>query len=291
LRMRSIFPDLWSGNNPSAFIYYFLMGVPIAAALVLIRPAVFGIPVSHPERSRLLGLIALSVLLNAFILREPVLARVGGMIAPAAVLFIWIAVRAGRLGWGVRALTCLVLVIVMGSISVSADWENRLLRNLPSPAHLRDTIASLRSSPAALRELPSPHLRELIEYVRDCTRPDDRLYIPMFTPEVYFFAQRAFGAGMVVTFGNHWAEDRFQQRTINALAAQSVPIVILDGHNLESFARTFAILDRYLRDHYHLAGETDFGDSDVGPRGYRVLVRNDRTPATTNPKWSLPCFA
>jgi hypothetical protein len=66
--------------------------------------------------------------------------------------------------------------------------------------------------------------------------------------------------------------------------------VILDGHNLEFFARTFAILDRYLRDHYRLAGETDFGDSDVGPRGYRVLVRNDRTPASTHPKWSLPCF-
>jgi hypothetical protein len=290
LRVSSIFPDLWSGHNASAFIYYFLMVVPIAVALVLILPTVFGIAVSHAERSRLLGLIALSVLLNAFILREPVLARVGGMIAPAAVLFVWIAVRAGRLGWGVRALTCLVLVLVMGSISVSADWENRLMRNLPSPAHLRDTIASLRRSPSSLRELPSPHLRELIEYVRDCTRPDDRLYIPMFIPEVYFFAQRAFGAGMVVTFGEHWAQDRFQQRTVNALDAQSVPLVILDGHNLEFFARTFAILDRYLRDHYRLAGETDFGDSDVGPRGYRVLVRNDRTPASTHPKWSLPCF-
>jgi hypothetical protein len=306
LRVRTILPDLWSGPNPSAFIYYFLMGVPLAAGLVLLRPAAFGIAVGHAERARLLGLIALSVLLNALVLRDPVLARVGGMIAPAAVLFVWIAVRAGRLGasaepsgsarrvasiaWGVRALTCLVLVMVMGSISVSAEWEQRLTRHLARPAHLRDRIASLRSSPSTLRELPSPHLREMIAYVRDCTRPDDRLYMPMFVPEVYFFAQRAFGAGMVVTFGNHWAEDRFQQRTINALTAQSVPIVILDGHNLEPFARTFAVLDRYLRDHYRLAGETGFGDSEVGPRGYRVLVRNDRLPTSTHPVWSLPCF-
>ena len=49
-------------------------------------------------------------------------------------------------------------------------------------------------------------------------------------------------------------------------------------------------LDRYLQAHYRVAAETDFGNSDVGPHGYRVLVRNDRDPLRTHPASSMPCF-
>ena len=68
--------------------------------------------------------------------------------------------------------------------------------------------------------------RGLVHSRRYRTIPRDRILAQWFVPELYFFAQRGFAAGMVATFGGHWSEPRFQARSVQALASESVPIVI-----------------------------------------------------------------
>ena len=107
-----------------------------------------------------------------------------------------------------------------------------------------------------------------------------------FVPELYFFAQRGFAAGMVATFGGHWSEPRFQARSVQALASESVPIII---KRFGEETIVDASLTRYIVEHYRVAGRTNFR-SPNGEGDYVVLVRNDRPPTRTDSLTALPCF-
>jgi hypothetical protein len=96
---------------------------------------------------------------------------------------------------------------------------------------------------------------------------------------------------MVVTFGGHWSEPRFQERAVRAFAAQQVPIVLLDNARYPEFQQSYPSLDEYLAAHYRDAGASNFGDAAVPPDAYRVLVSRDRAPVRVDPAWGLPCFA
>jgi hypothetical protein len=138
--------------------------------------------------------------------------------------------------------------------------------------------------------LPSASLAGLVGYLRECTTPGDRVYASWFVPELYYYAQRGFAAGMAVTFGGHWSEPRYQERMVETFGSQSVPVVILQMSSYNEFRNLYPAFDRHLQAHYRVAGETDFGNRAVGPAGYRVLVRTDRQPTGTDPESSMPCF-
>ena len=117
---------------------------------------------------------------------------------------------------------------------------------------------------------PSPSLvldqeeAGLVDYLRRCTRADDRVFAAWFAPQLYFFSGRAFAGGMVVTFGGHWSDPARQNRIVAKLKSESVPVAIFEDDGAE-FRATYPIVDDYLRATYSTAGS-------VGP--YRVLVRN-----------------
>ena len=73
------------------------------------------------ERTRIAALLTFCLALNVFILRDPVGARIGGMAAPAAVLFAWIAGRLMR-RWAGRLALVLLLACAVASLSGVAEW-------------------------------------------------------------------------------------------------------------------------------------------------------------------------
>ena len=129
----------------------------------------------------------------------------------------------------------------------------------------------------------------LARYLRECTAPTDRVLATWFAPDLYFYAQRGFAARMVAVFGGHWSEARFARRSLEALDAQSTPIVVTRTRD-EQFEENYPLLIRYLHEHYVVAGTSDFGDTDIGMGGYTVWARRDRQPARTYAATAFPCF-
>ena len=95
---------------------------------------------------------------------------------------------------------------------------------------------------------------------------------------------------MVVVFGHHWSEPRFQERIVRALAAQRPPIVLIDTPNYGEFRDVYPLVDHYFSAHYRSGGTSNFGDADQPADAYRVRVPIDRAPVSTDPTFGLPCF-
>jgi hypothetical protein len=182
----------------------------------------------------------------------------------------------------------LLLTYVVAGLSGAAEWNRRLMFDESVFGRVRRLMTVMAATPPLITTIPDAHLRGLVAYLRECTSPADRVFAPSFHPELYFFAQRGFAGGVVATFGGHWSEPRFERRMIDALSSQSVPLVIFDSGETQSFAASYPALDRYLREHYVKAGESTFDASDAHP--YQVFAHRDRPPVRLHSRSSLPCF-
>jgi hypothetical protein len=170
------------------------------------------------------------------------------------------------------------------------EWDTRLTKEAMRPARLRELYAVMSASPPDLRAFPNPVIVGLVQYLRECTGPDDRVFAAWFVPELYFFAQRGFAAGIVAFFGGHWSEPQFQQQSVAALASHSTPILIFETDYYGAFDAEYPILAQYVHEHYGIAGQTAFGVRGVAANGFTVLADKGRRPTYVHPLTSLPCF-
>jgi hypothetical protein len=218
-------------------------------------------------------------------MRDPVIARIGGVIGPPVVLGAWLWHRAARLG-----VTRVVAgAVVLGSLAVATEWRwsiERLQRRL---AVIDAVIASAVKTPPSTAELPKPALAGLVDYLRRCTMPADRVFAGWFVPELYYFSQRGFAGGMVVTFGDHWSEPDHQRRIVEKMKSESVPVALLVHGTRREFRQSYPIVDDYFLAHYDDAGALTFGSG--SDRHYTVLTRRGRVPAAQDPVFGIPCFA
>ena len=285
-----ILPGAWTFDNANAFLYHLLRWLPLLASGILLGGVASGATGSRADVARITSLIITCLLLNVFILRDPVDARVGGMAGPAAILSAWM----GRRAWDVRnafvryafALVAMMTVLVtLWSLSVTTEWEKRLTAETLSPARVRELASTFASRPNP-GAFPNKRLIGMVNYLRECTSPRDRVFAAWFVPELYFFAQRGF-VGSVATFDGHWSEPRFQQRIINSFVSHSVPVVIIETEHYDDFIAEYSLLARYLGDHYRVGGATDFSN----PGGnYTLLVDKNRMPVRIHPASGMPCF-
>jgi len=288
----------WGAAGAAAVAYYLFVALSVAATVTVMRVRNTG---RSLERGRVLSAVSMTLLAIILVLREPVIARIGGMIGPPAVLGAWMwyrsapsprattsakatAVKAAR-GWHLMRLA--VAVCALATMMVATEWRSSLSlvrRN----GSLLTRLADATASPPSTTMLPKPRLRGLVDYLRRCTRPDDRVFAAWFVPELYFFAGRAFAGGMVETFGDHWSEPDHQQRIVEKMKAESVPLVLVREGD-ESFSRGYPIVAEYLGAHYRTAGSSAFGGTDGGR--YTVLTRTDRPMTGIDTATSMPCFA
>lgn len=129
-------------------------------------------------------------------------------------------------------------------------------------------------------------LRGLVRYVRECTKPTDRLLVTWYEPEVYFYSGRGFAGGHVFFLSRHFSSPSDQQLTIARLQAQSVPIVLADVSRYEDFQLEHTLVHDYLETNYQNARESGFGSGHL----YRVQVARRAVPSGTYEPFSLPCF-
>ena len=269
----------WPASDAANLLYWAFIAIPIAAIVMVCRSDV----VRAAERARVLGAAAMAALIVGFILREPLTARIGAAFAPLVIVAMCTWHRVHR-----RWLARIVAMAVIFATTVAAGWSTtflRVQRNLPA---LPQRLARAADSPPPPAFLPRAAMSRMTDYLRRCTQSDDRIFAGWFAPELYFFSQRGFAGGMVVTFGHHWSEAGNQRRIIAKMETESVPIVLLQDGDTD-FRQTYGELDAYLRAQYHTVASTSFDEPD-DPL-YTVMVRNALDPVATDPASSLPCFA
>ena len=237
----------WSASGAAGLLYYFFVGVPIVAAAMA-----FTRRMEIAERARVLGAVAVALPVAVFILRDPIVARLGGAAGPVAVVGAWLWSRV-HASWAIRAAAA--VVIVSAVVATGVDVE---------PSRLRRVMEQASMSPPSTALVLDREEAGLVDYLRRCTRPDDRVFAAWFVPQLYFFSSRGFAGGMVVTFGGHWSDPARQHRIVAKLKSEPVPVAIFQDDGSE-FRATYPIVDDYLRANYSSGGA-------VGP--YRVLVRN-----------------
>jgi hypothetical protein len=181
----------------------------------------------------------------------------------------------------------LLVLLTVWSVSLSAGWSQRILKESFAPSHLVATFRMLTASPPP--QISNRAIVGLVRYLRECTAPTDRVLATWFAPDLYFYAQRGFAARSVALFGGHWSEPRFANRSVDALALQSVPVVLTRTGD-KQFADDYPRLDEYLQRQYQLAGTSSFGDPDVGEDGYSVWVQRGRPFQRRYADTLLPCF-
>jgi hypothetical protein len=314
--------------NAVAWLYYLFVGLPFVATLVLVRKrsrpdsAGTGVPFETPK---ILSVAALCAVSAGLLLREPLNARLPDVAAPIAVLAAWLLgqwlglplvtgvwlqrardlvrpgvltaprpPRRGRLRalrWGAAFVFA---AITWSSVATVSRFERQLevgqMDNgvRAARSHAAKLLADLRASPPAEKLAPVPRNLPLADYVRACTRPSDRLLVTHFMPDIHYYAGRAFAGDQFVFYHQYRTSPEDQQRFLDRLRAQSVPVVIARMREYEGeFDTQFNLLHDYLTAHYRLAGAVHLEGEDFE---YRVLVDPRAAPSETYAPLSLPCY-
>jgi hypothetical protein len=288
-----VLPHAWNRDNATAYIYYFFWVFPFVA-VIAIAIAWHAPWNTTQELARVGGVVAVCLALNLFVLREPIAARIGGIAGPTAILATWVGARAWqvrrlRLGLAISTIVVAAFALAVWSLGSIASWSEHLIPALTAPvAQVRGIVRRVSASPPRPEVVEGGAFPRMVRYLRDCTTPTDKVLARWFVPELYFFARRGFAAGMVVTFGGHWSDQRFETRSRHALESESVPIILALAGD-ERIRDEYPVLTDYIDQHYKVAARTNF-DSPTTDGDYLVLVRMDRSPARIDARTALPCF-
>jgi hypothetical protein len=292
---RSMFSSLVSPENHTVLLYYVMVALlPAAAAALLWRSYRKHGECSMPHEAPKIGAtIVLGVLVAAFILRDPIVARLGAAAPMSAILAAWlvapaIPMRGARnharrlvIVFGGLAVLVSVFFLTGGSL---ARVPEVIVRMTAGAARVRE----LTKTPPSLAVLPdAPATEGMVGYLRACTPPGSRVLVGGFAPQLYFFAERGFAGGMPVFFGGHWSTLQDQERTIEQLRREFVPLAIVDP----AFSATYERVGTFLASAFVQAGVSSFGNPRAPAGGYHVLLRRGVGSMPVDSRWNLPCLS
>jgi hypothetical protein len=292
----SLAPGVLTRGNALAWFYYVTLFIPIAGLALLVR-LVWRRQIERPEAAAagaaaLLGLVVVQTLV-----RGSPESRLPDVATPIAVLAAWIGAQCLRPTVPWRPPTRVVMRVVVWGLTVVTIWSvsanAHVLDNLDSsriltgPAGIVDRIRVVTSR---LRERPidsvppeASGLFGLARYVFECTAPTDRVLVPGFEPQIFFYAERGFAGGRAFLVARWQDSDEDQQRVIDRLAGQRVPVVL--GRNDAAFEIRFPLVYNHLRHHY---SKVSIGSHAMS--GSWVMVDSRITPTRVYQPLGLPCF-
>ena len=307
-------------ENAIAWMYLLFTWVPLVVLVLLgagwLRPS-WGFGGGQMAAPVVVAAAVLGVATNQGFLRDPLDVRLADASAVTLILTAWLVgrvrptllVRAAELTdrrrapWArsvVAATAILIAAMAAGATLLSAAELGSLHRALEKTGvvegprvmaqGVRRTISDFTAQPPIKGWLTSGdelrELKELTEYVRECTKPDDRLLLTWFAPEVYFYAERPFAAGLAFFYPGFFSSPAEEAVALARLKAQAVPIVITDVASYEqSFVHDHPLLAAHLAEQYAVAGEVTAAEG-----RYRVLTDRRAAPVRVSSQWSLPCF-
>lgn len=220
--------------------------------------------------------------------------RIAEIGPPIAILGAWLAVR-----WLAVDLMPSVRWAVLGALLaatvVALCWRTPMVRFFTRPADVfrgapfqSRLLKELATSPPIDRFAPRDDTerdRWMVRYAYLCTKPNDRLLVTWYGPEVYFYAGRAFAGDRWVYLPFDNSPER-QHQVVEQIRAQSVPLVLVERHSHSAFTASWPVLADYLDEAYTIAAEVTL-DAD---RVTRVLTHKTRVPSRHLSFANLPCF-
>jgi hypothetical protein len=270
---------------------YLLIVASVPAALMtlwLIRrhEPLRGIATPLPKIAAVAVLLAGVILV---VLRDPIAARIGVAVPPAAILVGWVIGQAWPFrGPLPRMRRAMAVVAAVGIVAIVVLQPRRAAR-APFAAWtlLSAKVADLRHPTTA--RAPRA-VQGLTRYLRNCTTPDDRVLLTWFAPDVLYYAERGAAGGMIAFSGDHWSTPADQRRTIAQMRDQSVPLVVMDS-SADDLRRAFPLLVDYLETEYVPAAAATFDATAPGGRRYQVWIERRLGAVPGEAEWGLPCPA
>jgi hypothetical protein len=306
LRLVSQFDDL---ENATAYLYYFLLVLPLVGAVVLGQLLRAGGPTRVTTTPALLvPLLVLAALLNGgFLSRGSTNIRIPDVGVTAGVLLAWlivaIASRDARLivpARGARTVVRAAALVVLTGAVLSANGLTQLWRHLDQAYFESGAGHPMRRAAEVWTELgvpppvmaaheDQPETLHLATYVSACTEPRDRLFVLGHYPELYYFADRRFGGGHAWLLPLYYTDTADEMLIVERLERERVPIIITEAEHvyLQQYRPVFERLHAFLQTTYRDAGNVDVDGADP----LRILVRRDLVPTGSYEPLRLPCFA
>ena len=306
-----IYPRFRNASTAVAWLYYLLWLLPVVALVTASarrwRRRGDKASCDDSELPKIVSAALLALTANAFILRAPLAARFGDVSAPIAVLAawfisVWVGNRtvarggnrprwslAARAGVVVAALGMSWISIVTVSNVQSRFTRSALLRGPITLAHRTlEIVRTFGESPPSLQLLPNGRHGPLVSYVRECTRPTDRILVDWFAPELPFLTGRGFAGGMLLFLRDHWSSSDNVELILERLHQQPVPVVFLRAGDTLLRGR-FPAVWQYLQRNYRVAVRESH-PSDERAEAYLILVDQRRAAVGVSSIKGLPCF-
>jgi hypothetical protein len=299
--------------NFVAWMFYLELALPILSLIVLglsrdgFRP---DWPRAIPK---LTSVAVLGVVLNAGFLRHPLEARLADPSVPHAILLAWltatmfravanrVSFRPGLERWGAALRIALAVVVVSiafvlwAGLAHHLDTRLRKAALVVGPAAAMERVGHVRRQLredwqlASWKDRPDrPDLISLALYLDACTRPDDRVFIQQYAPQVLALARRAFAGGHADLRPGFFEAADAQRLTIDRLRRQQVPVVLLEaGEDNAGFREAFPLITAYFDEQYAPAGTHIFDRR----FGVQLWVRKGTRSYGIYEPFGWPCLA
>jgi hypothetical protein len=291
--------DAWSylsvQENAIAWLFDLSIVIPILALLTLAGSPRAKDLDTRQTRVVIASLAVLALLLDRFFLRNNFGARFGDLGAPIAILAAWVPASVRDAAPWVRGLVwttaVLVLVPTMMALSTTGSvWHELDTTGLSdSPKKIGRRLVAVTTDLSALPSrgvVPPDAEPNAVEYVRTCTAPTDRVLVVADAPEILAMAGRPFAGGHPTFRPGFYTLEQDQRQTLDRLARESVPVVLLDAQRYSHFEAQFRLIDQYVMGAYERWGELPAPTAPV-----QVLTLRGRSPSGHYRETGLPCFS
>jgi hypothetical protein len=282
----------WLRVDAENWLYYLFLLTPLVAFAAWLAGRIARSLADH-----VVTLALLCTALMLFLIRGNLDSRLPDVAAPSFVLAAWMLAamfaagrrRGGHWQWILPAAAVAAAALTAASVQQLVEWQSarRIARAIVRlPTSLSEPIAYLRAEPLAAWEddRGTTGLRGLARWMRSCTANEDRFLVFGYYPEVFFYARRLFGGGMLFFHAGYFSSPADQQLTVERLRQQRTPFVIVEESQMPALDGTYAIVGAYIRERYQRAAESTFGDS----RTF-VIFQDTGLPAHVGLE-GLPCL-
>jgi hypothetical protein len=290
-----VFPGLFDNpgglqDNLVAWMYYFELLLPfVVLALIAISRDAFR-PQWPRAISKMLSVAVLGIVLNAGFLRSPLAARLADPSVPHAILIAWL---------GGATFIVTTVVVLIGFLAGTAATTD-LGRRLEKASLTEGADHAFERSTRLARQIREewrlvywkdregrPDLLNLVMYLDSCTRPQDRIFVQPYIPQVLGLARRGFAGGHADLRPGFFTAPEAQVLTLERLRRQSVPVALLETDDAyRNFRKAFPLIAEYFDREYVLGGTRRFD----GRFGIQLFVRRDAVPTRRYEPLDWPCY-
>lgn len=258
-RLRAAVPEPGPGvlirPNAVTMLFYLSWLLPVAAVAILLfdRSA-------SDSRAVVAAAAVMQIVMNLTMLRDPLDTRIRDVLAPGAVLlafttaYLWRR-RSLRGGAGIRAVAATTIIVaLLAAATVGAVGERvREMGAGEGMSGLAERLNELRGSfqpPHERTGRVPPEYAPAVTYLSACMPSSSRLFSMAFLPELFFHTGRPFAGGHVLFTPGYYLLDRHATQTLDRLAREDVPFVVIDSETWPEMQRLYPRISAHVSGRY-----------------------------------------